>query len=125
MRLEPITLFTTGLPLAILAVLAVLIPGLLARRRSRSQRDLVIVICASAAVLLVLGAVTFFAVYQIGEIYVGAVLNSTWATVQFFLTKSAFAAIAWLPILGLRWFSMAQAIEKRKGEDLVQRGQND
>jgi len=118
-----ISFLNTGLPLLILAGLAVAVPLLLVPRGTRRQWELAVAIWAAAGILLLAGAAVFGAIYALGGVPVGAAfaevpLTTTW----FFLKISGSAAVAWAPVLALTWFGLAQRIEKRKGEDAMREG---
>jgi hypothetical protein len=114
---EPIGLWNTGFPLVLLAGLAAGMPWLLAGRQTRSQREVAIVIWASAGVVLLAGAAVFAAVYGARGVGVWAAMGAApLATAGFFLRLSGFAALVWGPILALVWLGLAQGVEKRKGE---------
>ena len=68
----------------------------------------------------IVGAIIFGALYHARGIGVwDAFTQAPIATSWFFLKLSGFAALLWAPILALVWFSMAQGVEKRRGEDLA------
>ncbi len=117
-RAEPIGWLNTGLPLAILAMLAVVLPNILVPAQTRSQRELAVGIAASAALLLVVGEVVFALIYAVRGIDVwAAIAEAPLATGGFFLKLSALAAMLWGPLLALMWLGLAQGVEKRRGED--------
>lgn len=117
---EPIGWVNTGLPMAVLAGAAVILPRLVAPVETRSQRAVVASVLISAIGLLLLGAAVFAVVYGAGGAGVGAAFSAApLATSVFFLRLSAMAALLWAPVLALVWFAMAQAVEVRRGEDVV------
>ena len=119
---EPIGWWNTGFPLLLLGGLAVGFPWLLVAKDTRSQREVAVVIWASAGLLLVAGAVVFAVIYWVLGIGVWAALGEAPLAVSwFFLRQSGFAAVVWGPILALVWFAMAQGVEKRKGEDVARK----
>lgn len=119
---EPIGWSNTGLPLALLGLLAVLIPWVLVRRETRSHLEVAVTIWASAGLLLVAGAVIFAMIYAGQGKPVGALLSEApLATFWFFLRQSGYAALVWVPILALTWLGLAQGVEKRRGEDIAKR----
>ncbi|MDJ0629273.1 MAG: hypothetical protein QNJ44_13525 [Rhodobacter sp.] len=120
---EPIGLVNTGLPLVLLGALALVLPRLLMRRRTRSHWEVALAIWASAGFLLLAGAVVFAVIYGARGIGIGTALaEAPLATAWFFLRLSGFAAVVWMPLLALVWLGMAQAVERRKGEDSVRNG---
>ncbi len=119
---EPIGFVNTGVPLALLAVLAVVLPWLLVRRGTRSHWEVGLSIWASAGFLLLAGAGVFALVYGWRGVEVGTALAAApVATAWFFLRLTGFAAMLWVPVLALVWFGMAQGVEKRRGEERAAR----
>ena len=117
---EPIGLANTGLPLAVLVGFAALLPRLFVERDTRSQRRLARGVLFSATSLLVIGMAVFGVTYALRGSPVGAALLQTPLTAGLVLLRlSAISAIIWLPILGLTWLVMAQAVERRRGEDVA------
>jgi hypothetical protein len=117
---EPIGWVNTGLPMAVLAGAAVILPRLLVPGDTRSQRAVTVSVLSSAVGLLLLGAAVFAAVYSAGGAGVASAFsNAPMATGLFFLRLSAMAALLWVPVLALVWFAMAQAVEVRRGEDVM------
>ena len=119
---EPVTWTNSVLPMAIIGVAAVVIPWLLVKRATRSQREVALTIWASAGLMLVVSGAVYAGLYaQRGHDVGGAFSTAPLATSWFFIGLAGYAAILWVPILGLVWFSMAQAVEKRKGEDIARK----
>ena len=117
---QPIGWWNTGFPLVLLGGLAGLLPWGLVSRETRSQRQVAMAIWASAAVLLIVGAVVFAAQYGWRGVDVWAALAAApVATARFFLRLSGFAAMLWAPVLALVWLALAQRVERRKGEDVA------
>lgn len=120
MRSEPISLLNTGVPLIVLGALAVLLPLMLVPRGTRKQWEVAVAIWGAAGLLLLAGGAVFAAVYAVEGIGVGAAFGEApLATGWFFVRQSGLAAVAWVPVLLLTWFGLAQRVEKRKGEDRV------
>ena len=103
-------LVNTGLPLAALAALALLLPLLTVPRATRSQRRLALGIGLAAAITLLAGAGLFALLYGRGgdAPRLAAVLRG-----------SGLAALVWAPLLALSWFVRAQGVEARRGEDIA------
>lgn len=117
---EPIGWVNTGLPLVVLAGLAVVFPRVLVSDETRSQRAVFGAVAVSALGVLVAGAVVFGVVYGLRGVGVGAAFaDAPAATTLFFGRLSAMAALLWAPILALVWFAMAQSVEVRRGEDVM------
>lgn len=117
---EPIGLVNTGLPVAGLVVTAIVLPRLAVPTDTRSHYAIAGSVLATAAVLLAAGAVVFASVYAIGSADItNAVATHPYTTTLFFVRLSAMAALVWIPVLALVWFTMAQAVEVRLGEDIA------
>jgi len=106
----------------LLTLCAILIPWLLLKRQTRSHVEVAVTIWASAGILLILGAVIFAYGYQgRGTPVWDSLTQAPIATAWFFLGQSGFAALIWLPILVLVWFSMTHGVNQRRGEDLAKK----
>jgi len=121
--MEGFGLLNTGLPLAALTALALLLPLVTVPRATRSQRRLALGIALSAGITLVAGAGLFALLYGAGggAPRLAAVLRGSglaalvWAP----LLGSGLAALVWAPLLALSWFVRAQGVEARRGEDIA------
>ena len=123
MHTAPITFFNTGLPLIVLAALAIVVPLVMVPRGTRRQWEVAVAIWASAGMVLLAGAVVFALIYALGGIGVAEAFgDAPLATGLFFLRLSGAAAVAWVPVLLLTWLGLAQLVEKRKGRDKAQEG---
>lgn len=121
-RAEPISLLNTGVPLAALGALAVLVPMLLVPGRVRSQVEVALGVWGAAGIVLLAGVAVFAGVYAAQGVGVGAAFGEApLATGWFFLKLSGKAAVLWGPVLALAWLGLAMRVEKRKGEDRVRR----
>ncbi len=119
---QPIGLLNTGLPAAALALGAAALPRLIAGP-SLSQRRLALAVALTAAVLLLLGALIFAALYALAGAPLGAALAQDGALVAWvFLRLSAKAALLWGPVLALAWLVLAQGVERRRGEAIMREG---
>ncbi len=117
---EPIGLMNTGFPVVLLAGLAVALPRILVAVDTRSQVALAIGIAVSAVALIIVGTLIFAVAYRLGGTDVaGALAEDPMMAARYFTRLSAMAALIWVPILALVWFVKAQAVEKRRGEDIV------
>jgi len=115
---QPIGLLNTGLPVIVLAALVVLLPRLILPADNLSQQALALAMAVTALAALAAGAVIFALVYAAGGVGVGAAMAEAFAPVAaFFLRLSAMAALVWGPVLALAWVAMAQAVERRRGEN--------
>lgn len=116
----PIGWINTGLPVTILALAAVLVPGRIAPRETRSHKAVMFAVALTAVIMVLLGAAIFAVVYWFSGAGVPAALSEApLATMVYFFRLSLMAALLWGPILALVWFSMAQSVEKRRGQDKV------
>ncbi|MGJ8584367.1 MAG: hypothetical protein ACSHXD_09770 [Marinosulfonomonas sp.] len=116
----PIGWLNTGLPVAVLALAAVLLPGRFVAANTRSHQAVVIAIALTALVTILLGAAVFAMVYWLSGAGVAAALSDApLATTLYFFRLSLMAALLWGPVLALVWFSMAQSVEKRRGQDIA------
>ena len=120
---DAISLTNTGLPLAALAALAVVVPRIIVPRENRSQKVLLRGLVISATVVFLAG-MAIFALLQVsqGADLAGAFTASPLGTLFSLAKSSAQTALFWAPVLGLNWLGMAQAINKRLGEDLMREG---
>ncbi len=120
---EPISLLNTGLPLLVLALLAIALPVLLVPKSTMRHWEVAVAVWASAGFLLLAGAAVFGVIYGLGGVGVKtAFAEAPLATSWFFLKLSGYAAVAWVPVLGLTWLTLAQRVERRKGEEALKRG---
>lgn len=95
------------LPLAVLVLLSIALPALLAGA-TLSQRWLAVVIGVTALVVWGAGAVMMAVLYaQVN----GAASSGVWP----YLQRSALMALLWGPVLALVWLMRAQGIERRRG----------
>ena len=119
----PVTLLNTGLPLALLSLLAVLLPRLLLPAQTRSHRRLVGVLGASVVLVLAAGCGVFAALKLVeGADLGGAFRAAPGLALGALLRPAALAAIAWGPILALSGLSLTHRIEDLRGQDM-RRGQ--
>jgi hypothetical protein len=98
-------------PLTLLVLVAVGLPFATVPRATRSQGRLALGILL-AALLALAAAFALFGWLYAGE---GARLMTV-------LRAAGLSALAWGPFLALTWLVRAQAVEKRKGEDMVREG---
>lgn len=119
---EPVGFINTVAPLLVMAAGAVLLPGWLTARATRSHRAVALGVGLTAAGLTLVGAVVFAAIYGWQGALVGAAFgqNPT-GTTLFFLRISAKGALVWAPVLALVWYVAAQAVERRRGEDIARK----
>ncbi len=119
----PIGFANTGLPLTLLLLGTLLLPRLFAGPATLSQARLALAVLATAAALVVLGAVIFALVYMLGGVSLAGPFSVDPAgMIGFFLGRSLGAALFWGPILVLVWFVRATGVERRKGQEIARRG---
>ena len=117
---EPIGLLNTGLPVALLVAVAICLPLLLVHRHTRSHAQVASSIGITALVLLALGTSLFGISYGLRGHAVTAALASTPLAVGLFFGRlAAMAALVWLPVLALVWYSLAQRVEKTRGQHIA------
>lgn len=125
-RAEPIGLLNTGLPVVVLLAVAIGLPLLLVRTNTRRHEQVWSAIAMTALVLLMLGTNLFGITYALRGHSVGAALVADpGAVAWYFLRLAGMAAIIWVPVLALVWFSLAQRVERNKGAALVTKGRGD
>ncbi|NJM81856.1 MAG: hypothetical protein HC844_04560 [Tabrizicola sp.] len=112
---EPLTLANSILPLGILLALVAFLPGWFHRRNRLSQRGLAVAVGKTAVVAAVAGAVMLFVLYdRINTGQVAGLLADPLGRTTFFLGRSAWFGLLWLPVLGFVWLIRAQGIERQK-----------
>lgn len=119
--LDSIGLLNTGVPLAVLAVLAVLIPRVVVDQKTRVHGKVALGIGLSAVLVFVAGYVMSVLLTNLRGVHAMA-LGSTpelGTPVWMHARLSMMAAIVWAPILGLVWFGFAQGVEARRGQDMA------
>ena len=106
----------TLLPLALVALLAVLVPEGLASPQSLSQRRLAGAMVVSAGLILLAGAALMAALYVWQGSRVGPGFSAyPLATARYFMAASLWLVPFWAPLLALVWVIKAQALEERRG----------
>ena len=105
MRFEGIGWANTFGPLLGLTLLAVALPFITVPRATRSQARLALGV-ALAAGLTLAAAAGFYA----------------WGYDGALPRRSVMTALAWGPALALAWLVRAQAVERRRGEDVAREG---
>jgi hypothetical protein len=103
------------LPLALLVLLAVGLPAMLAGP-TLSQGRLAWVMVGTGVVVWIVGAGMMALLYA--QVNAGAV-----GGVGFYLSRSAMMALLWGPVLALVWLMRAQGVERRRG--LLMRGDHE
>jgi len=113
-------LVQTGLPLALVAIGAMVLPFLFIRRDTRSHMHVTLGVFGTALCLVILGALVsvWASDRSTGEL---SGLQSAYAT-WLYLRESLYLGLIWLPILGMIWLTKAQRVEKLRGEDMAREG---
>ena len=102
-------------PVLGLALIAVVVPWLFARR-SLSQRRLAVGVGVAGIMLWLVGAVIFAVQYQmLGADVGGDFAASPLRVTAVYLQRSAWFALFWAPVLGFVWLVLAQGVERRRG----------
>ncbi|MBO9399669.1 hypothetical protein J7399_09010 [Shimia sp. R9_1] len=118
--IDTIGFWNTLVPLAVLGLLAVLLPRVLVDRETRSHGKLLHGIALTAAFLVAIGFMISIAVTQMrGFEAVGHFEIDPLGAVWVHLRLSLMTAIVWGPVLGLVWFGLAQGVEARRGQDIA------
>ncbi|WP_299685494.1 hypothetical protein [uncultured Tateyamaria sp.] len=117
MHTDTITFWNTGVPLIILGVLGWVLPRMLVADDTRSHWSVCIaVLCA--AILLVAASAAVLVAFDFGS-YVHALdMGGAILVAEIALINAALFAVAWVPMLLLSWFNMAQRVEHWRGRDL-------
>ena len=118
--IDTIGFWNTLVPLAVLGLLAVLLPRVLVDRETRSHGKLLHGIAQTAAFLVAIGFMISIAVTQMrGFEALGHFEIDPLGAVWVHLRLSLMTAIVWGPVLGLVWFGLAQGVEARRGQDIA------
>ena len=123
MIVQPIGLWNTAVPLVVLMAAALMVPRLFIDRTTLSHWDVGRGMLFAAALLATAGAAFLAVTYQWnGSNVWGAFLVDPGATLVELLRVSFKASLFWLPVLAIVWFSMAQGVERRRGEEQARKG---
>ena len=115
-----IDFWNTGLPLALIAGAAVLLPFVLIPWRTRSHRRVAVGILVSAVLMIGVSA-GVSALFDKRGIAAGVEIMGLWPFVWFMIVSSLKSALLWVPVLGLFWFNAAQRVERLRGEDMARK----
>ena len=122
MSSDTITLWNTALPLTIAGALGWVVPRFISPPETRSHGKVAIAIGASAIVLLLISA-GLFAVVDLAKFARAAEMGGLLLAIEIALRGSILFAVAWVPMLLLCWFNMAQRVEYWRGRDMAARGE--
>ncbi len=118
---ETPNIWNTGLPLLILGALGWFVPRTFVSTDTRSHGSVAVAVAASAIALVAISALVLVAfdrlAYQSAMAVGGAFLVAEIA-----LRGSVLFAIAWVPMLLLSWFNLAQRVEVQRGKDMAKGG---
>jgi hypothetical protein len=118
---ETPNIWNTGLPLLILGTLGWFVPRTFVSTDTRSHGSVAVAVAASAIALVAISALVLVAfdtlAYQSAMAVGGAFLVAEIA-----LRGSVLFAIAWVPMLLLSWFNLAQRVEVQRGKDMAKGG---
>ncbi|MEO0378725.1 MAG: hypothetical protein AAF252_00550 [Pseudomonadota bacterium] len=115
---ETPNIWNTGLPLLILGALGWVLPRMLVPEDTRSHSRVgagvlfaaIVLIATSGLVLVAFDTPAYRSALDVGGMLLVA---------EIALRNSALFAIAWVPILALSWFNMAQRVEALRGRDMA------
>lgn len=120
MTQSAISFGNTIVPLAILAMVAAIVPYLLTPRATRSQGRVALAIGLTALGMVGLSGL-IFALFDTRDLPQGGAAGRV--LIGWFYIRSALGAVAvWGPVLALVWLSLAQRVERLRGADMAQRG---
>ncbi|MEM6373064.1 MAG: hypothetical protein AAF727_09845 [Pseudomonadota bacterium] len=118
---ETPNIWNTGLPLFILGVLGWVLPRMLVPEDTRSHIRVSVGVLCAVLMLIVTSALVLVA-YDIPA-YRIALDGGALLAMEIALRNSALFALAWVPMVALSWFNMAQRVEALRGQDMA-RGQS-
>jgi hypothetical protein len=104
------------LPMLALCALAVFMPRVFLPRNSTSHRDLFWAVIKTIIVCYIVGAAISAILYaSVNEGTLSQFLSDPLGRANFFLGRSVWFAILWLPLVLFMWLVGVQHIEQRKG----------
>jgi hypothetical protein len=122
MEPQPVTLLNTALPLAVIGTAGIVLPRLLLPARTRSLALLAWVSAACVPLLAILAMAVFLAArWAAGADIPGVLAAAPWLVIGELARSAAMSTLAWGPALALSVLSLAQRIERLKGEDMARR----
>ncbi|MEL6887633.1 MAG: hypothetical protein AAFO86_02885, partial [Pseudomonadota bacterium] len=117
-----ITLWNTGLPLTVAGALGWVMPRFISPPETRSHGKVAIAIGASAIVLILISA-GLFALVDLAKSARAVEMGGLLLAIEIALRGSILFAVAWVPMLLLCWFNLAQRVEHWRGRDMAARGE--
>lgn len=107
----------TVMPMVILAFIAAVLPYALTPGENRSQMRVTLIIGFVAVVMVGVSALVF-ALFDTRDLPEGGIAGAT--LIVWYYLRSALGAVAvWGPVLAIVWLSLAQRVERRRGEDMA------
>jgi hypothetical protein len=120
---QPITLLNTGLPLVVLGAAGAVVPHLLLPLHTRSLALLAVVAFLSVPILFLIGMVVFgLVMWAEGANVAGALAAAPGYVLGQLAWSAMLSSLVWGPALVLSALSLAQRIERVRGEDIVRQG---
>jgi hypothetical protein len=101
--------------------LAVILPVLVARRFQDTQGGLSVALLIAALMLMAVATALVAWMYLVQNADTTILRDAPLAATLYFLSIGAKTSILWAPIVLLTGFSLAQGIERRKGEAMAAR----
>jgi hypothetical protein len=122
MEPEPVTLLNTALPLAAIGAAGVVLPRLLVPAGTRSLARLALGAAACVPLMLLVAMAVFLAVrWAAGADMAGALAAAPGLVLGELARSAAMSTLVWGPALALSALSLAQRIERLRGEDMARR----
>lgn len=115
---DAITFRNTGLPLIILGVLGWFLPRMLVPDDTRSHRSVALAVICAALLLFAISAIVIVA-FDFGSYVHAFDMGGPFLVAEIAVINSALFALAWVPMVLLSWFNMAQRVEFWRGKDLA------
>lgn len=115
----------TGLPVAVLAILAWVLPRWFARRFTDTLRGVGMALLTSSGVLILVSAALFLGLYLAGGLDPTVIAESPLAAARYFLWLGVRPAIIWVPLLMLAGLTLGQEVEDRRGRAMAARDTED
>lgn len=122
MASEPVTLLNTALPLGIIGAAGIVLPRLLLPAATRSLSRLAWVAAACVPLMILVAMAVFLAVrWAAGADVPGALAAAPGFVLGELARSAAMSTLVWGPALALSTLSLAQRVERLRGEDTARR----
>lgn len=112
-------IWNTGLPLLILGILGWVLPRMLVPEDTRSHKRVALGVAFAVLTLIATSAlilVAFDMPAHRSALWGG---GGVFLVAEIALRNSALFAVAWVPMVALSWFNMAQRVERLRGKDMA------